>query len=94
MKTIFLKSILPVSAALVGIFGAFSFDKAESAPLAPEFGWYSVTTANSCDQRIDCDNRVTGPLCTTIHNGVPVQAYGKITSTSPTCTKTLRMPLN
>lgn len=94
MKTNFLKTILPLVVMAFGIFAAFGFEKAESEILVPEFGWYSTTVANACNVRINCDDRPSGPLCTAIHNGVPVQAFGLATPSSTTCTKTLRMPLN
>jgi len=94
MKTNFFKSILPVAVMMFGIFAAFGFEKADAEALVPEFGWYTTTTANHCDVQVSCDDRASGPLCTAIYNGVPVQAFGKISPSSINCTKTLRMPLN
>jgi hypothetical protein len=94
MKTNLFKSILPMAVMMFGIFAAFGFEKADTEAAIPQVGWYTTTTANHCDVQVNCDDRPSGPLCTAIYNGSPVQAFGKATPSSATCTKTLRMPLN
>ena len=79
---------------LFGIFAAFGFEKADSEAAIPQLGWYSTTTANHCYVQVNCDDRPSGPICTAFYNGNSVQAFGKVSTSSIDCTKTLRMPLN
>lgn len=93
MKAKIFKMVLPAFILMLAVFGAFAFKNADNkALLAPETGWINLP-GQPCFLEVSCDDALSPFVCTTIHNGVTRQAFGKENPQSMVCDKVLyRVP--
>jgi hypothetical protein len=83
MKSKILKLGMPLMAIAFAILGAFASNAGETKDLAPAIGY--LDAPEPCSVAIECDTTV-GPICT---DEMGVQAFGKLTPASTSCSKVL-----
>ena len=87
MKTMNLKSILPLLLMVLAITSAFALNaEAEKPAAAPELGW--VDHPAPCSIQATCDNAGT-EICTAMYQGQERNVRGKVSPNDLTCAKTL-----
>lgn len=87
MKTMNLKSFLPVLLMVIAITSAFAFqNESKETTAVAEIGW--VDHPLPCQIEETCEN-LGGEICTVMYQGVERQVKGKFSSTDISCDKTL-----
>lgn len=92
MKTMNLKSVLPLLLMVVAITSAFAFqNKGKATSTVAEIGW--VDHPAPCTEPEQCENE-GGPNCTIMLGGVEYDVKGKFNSSDLICEKVLTRSLN
>jgi len=88
MKNFKSKLMMPLMVMAFAIAGAFVTNASASEDVfAPETGY--IQNNIPCDTPVQCDNTPSAQICTAEINGEEIQAFGKISPTSTTCSKVL-----
>jgi len=85
MKTSLFKIVMPTIAILLAVGGSFASNASEKATSTILPGYIIPLGGSICQNFTTCENILSPWICTLVYQGIPYQAYGKMSPQDTVC---------